>query len=63
MLLRLRLDNETAGRLCDMALRELRTVDSEAIVLLRAGLGLPVPLPPLASERERAVPAVVTCHT
>jgi hypothetical protein len=50
MLLKLRLDTDTADRLCAMALRDLRPVDLEAVALLRRGLGLPVPYPPLTAE-------------
>jgi hypothetical protein len=51
MRLRLDLDTETTARLRDEAFRELRTVDAQAIVLLRAGLGLPMPYPQDTSER------------
>jgi hypothetical protein len=43
MLLRLRLDTETADHLCSAAVRDLRPADLEAVVLLRRALGLPVP--------------------
>jgi hypothetical protein len=43
MLLKLRLDVETAKRLCAVAVRDLRPADLEAVAILRKGLGLPVP--------------------
>jgi hypothetical protein len=48
------LDDEAAERLREMAFREMRRPVAQAIVLLRQGLGLPVPRPPEANE-----PAVV----
>jgi hypothetical protein len=52
MVLKLRLDTETADQLCAMALRDLRPVDLQAVVLLRRGLGLPVPYPSATHEPE-----------
>jgi hypothetical protein len=43
MLLKLRLDTETATRLCSAAVRDLRSADQQAVALLRRALGLPVP--------------------
>jgi hypothetical protein len=54
MLLKLRLDTETADKLCADALRELRPVDLQAVALLRRGLGLPVPYPTGADVRDPA---------
>lgn len=59
MRLKLDLDAETASRLRDVAFRELRSVDSEAVVLLRTALGLPVPFPAVANPEDRAVHDVV----
>jgi plasmid stability protein len=59
MRLRLVLDDETAARLRDVAFRELRSVDAEAIVLLRAGLGLPIPYPRDTDARDPAAREVV----
>jgi hypothetical protein len=53
MRLRLELDTETAECLCERASRELRPVDSQAVVLLRQGLGLAVPYPPVADMPTR----------
>jgi hypothetical protein len=42
---RIYLDQETSTALLKRALAELRSVDSQAVVLLRQSLGLPVPYP------------------
>jgi hypothetical protein len=54
VLLKLRLDTETADRLCAEAVRELRPVDLQAVALLRRGLGLPVPYQTGAEVRDPA---------
>jgi hypothetical protein len=51
MLLKLRLDTETADKLCADALRELRPVDLQAVALLRRALQLPVPYP-IGTDRQ-----------
>jgi hypothetical protein len=45
MRLRLDLDRETAMALQDAAFADLRPMPSQAIVLIRRALGLPVPYP------------------
>jgi hypothetical protein len=60
MRLRLDLDRETAMALQDAALADLRPMPSQAIVLIRRALGLPVPyalvLPDTPTEKiEEAV--------
>jgi hypothetical protein len=60
MRLRLDLDRETAMALQDAAFADLRPMPSQAIVLIRRALGLPVPYPdigdgyrePIAAESE-----------
>lgn len=59
MVLKLRLDTETADRLMDRAIREWRPVDSQAIVLLRESLGLPVPQLPVTARPGGAAHEVV----
>jgi hypothetical protein len=46
MKLTLNLDEELTGALLDRAIAERRPVVMQAEVLLRLGLGLPVPVPP-----------------
>jgi hypothetical protein len=45
MRLRLDLDRETSLALQDSASCDLRTMPSQAVVLIRKALGLPVPIP------------------
>jgi hypothetical protein len=62
MRLRLDLDRETSLALQDSASCDLRTMPSQAVVLIRKALGLPVPIPdaldvykePIAAETEVA---------
>jgi hypothetical protein len=55
MRLRLDLDRETAMALQDAAFADLRPMPSQAIVLIRRALGLPVPYPDIGDDyREPA---------
>jgi hypothetical protein len=58
MVLKLRLDSETADRLCAEAVRDLRPADLEAVAILRRGLGLPVPYQTSTDERDQTPCAV-----
>jgi hypothetical protein len=53
MRLRLDLDRETAMALQDAAFADLRPMPSQAIVLIRRALGLPVPYPDIGGDSYR----------
>lgn len=57
MRLRLDLDRETAMALQDAAFADLRPMPSQAIVLIRRALGLPVPYPDIGDGYQEPVSA------
>jgi hypothetical protein len=50
--IRVEMDDETYGALLSRAGEDLRTLPDEALMLIRKGLGLPFPYPPLIDVKE-----------
>jgi hypothetical protein len=60
--IRIHLDEETYSVLMHRAEEDLRDLGDQAVVLIRKGLGLPFPYPPIidiTGERRQAVPHAV----